>query len=159
MNSSITLLSPTPRNGKHGWYDQFQKHNFLLNNSKAKMLIVGDSLVSNLSRYPEIWRKHFINHGAFNFVIAGDKAQNVLWRVDDLYFSSNLNLNIFSFSVALTVLITILLSLLLTPSFPLVWRFKRRVTDFKLLLAHFYHPTINTHWCYGSKTQFWFLPI
>ena len=92
MNSSITSLSPTPRNGKHGWYDQFQKHNLLLNNSKAKMLIVGDSLVSNLSRYPEIWRKHFINHGAFNFVIAGDKAQNVLWRVDDFYFSSNLNL-------------------------------------------------------------------
>ena len=92
MNSFITSLLPTPRNGKHGWYDQFQKHNFLLNNSKAKMLIVGDSLVSNLSRYPEIWRKYFINHGALNFGIAGDKAQNVLWRVNNLYFSSDLNL-------------------------------------------------------------------
>ena len=37
MNSSITSLSPTPRNGKHGCYDQFQKHNLLINNSKAKM--------------------------------------------------------------------------------------------------------------------------
>ena len=92
MNSSITSLSPTPRNGKHGWYDQFQKHNFLLNNSKAKMLVVGDSLVSNLSRYPEIWRKYFIYHGALNFGFAGDKALNVLWRVSKLYFSSNLNL-------------------------------------------------------------------
>ena len=45
------------------------------------MLIVGDSLVSNLSRYPEIWRKYFINQGALNFGIDGDKAQNVLWRV------------------------------------------------------------------------------
>ena len=52
MNSFITSLFPTPINGKHGWYDQFQ--NLLLNNSKAKMLIVGDLLVSNLSRYPEI---------------------------------------------------------------------------------------------------------
>ena len=92
MSSSITSLSPTPRNGKHGWYDQFQKHNLLLNNSKAKMLIVGDSLVSNLSRYHEIWRKYFINHGALNFGIAGDKAQNVLWRVNNLHFSSDLHL-------------------------------------------------------------------
>ena len=64
MSSSITSLSPTPRNGKHGWYDQFQKHNFLLNTSKAKILILGDSSVSNLLRYPEIWRKYFINPGA-----------------------------------------------------------------------------------------------
>ena len=45
MNSSITSLSPTPtpRKGKHGWYDQFQKHNLLLNNSKAKIFFFGDS--------------------------------------------------------------------------------------------------------------------
>ena len=92
MNSSITSLSPTPRNGKHGWYEQFRKHNLLLNKSKAKLLIIGDSLVSNLSRYPEIWRKYFSNHGALNFGIAGDKAQNVLWRVNNLHFSSNLHL-------------------------------------------------------------------
>ena len=38
------------------------------------MLVVGDSLVSNLSRYAEIRRKYFINQGALNFGIAGDKA-------------------------------------------------------------------------------------
>ena len=92
MNSSITSLSPTPRNDKHRWYDQFCKHNLLLNKSKAKLLIIGDSLVSNLSRYPQIWRKYFSNHGALNFGIAGDKAQNVLWRVSNLHFSSNLHL-------------------------------------------------------------------
>ena len=53
MNSSVTSLSPTPRNGKHGWYDQFQKHNLLLNNSKAKILLVGDSLVPNLPLIPK----------------------------------------------------------------------------------------------------------
>ena len=92
MNSSITSLSPTRRNGKHGWYDQFWKHNFLLNKSKAKLLIIADLLVSNLSRYPEIRRKHFSNHRVLNFGIAGDKAQNVLWRVNNLHFSSNLHL-------------------------------------------------------------------
>ena len=46
MNSSVTSLSPTPRNGKLAWYNQFQKPN-LFNNSTAKMLIATDSLVSN----------------------------------------------------------------------------------------------------------------
>ena len=92
MNSSITLLSPSPRTGIHGWYDQFRKHNLLLNKSKAKLLTIGDSLVSNLSRYPKIWRKNFSNHGALNFAIARDKAQNVLWRVNNFHFSSNLHL-------------------------------------------------------------------
>ena len=36
-------------------------------------------------------------------------------------------------------MITILLSLLLAPSFPLVWCFKRRVTKFMLLLYHHKH--------------------
>ena len=85
MNSSITSFSPTPRNRKRGWYDQFRKHNLLLNKSKAKLLIIGDSLVSNLPRYPEIWRKYLSNHGTLNFGIAGDKAQNI-------HFSSDLHL-------------------------------------------------------------------
>ena len=42
------------------------------------MLVAGDLFVSNLSCYPKIWRKHFINHGTLHFAIAGDKAQNVL---------------------------------------------------------------------------------
>ena len=57
MNSSLTSLSSTPRNDKHGWYGQSQKDNPLLNNCKTKMLLVDDALVSNLSRYSEIWRK------------------------------------------------------------------------------------------------------
>ena len=72
MNSFITSLSPTPRNGKHGWYDQFRKHNLFLNKSKAKLLIIDDSLVSNVSRYLEIRRKYFSNHWALNFGIDGD---------------------------------------------------------------------------------------
>ena len=36
------------------------------------MLIVSDSLFSNLSCYPEILRKYFNNHGTLNFGIARD---------------------------------------------------------------------------------------
>ena len=120
MNSSITSLSPTPKNGKHGWYEQFRKHNLLLNKSKAKLLIIGDSLVPNLSRYPEIWRKYF-----------------------NLHFSSDLHLK-YIFILCGTNNIDRNSPLFLAPSFPLVWSFKRRVTNFKLLLYHFYRAIINT---------------
>ena len=54
--------------------------------------MAGDSLVSNLSYYPEIWRKYFIHQEVLHFGIAGDKAQNFLWRVNNLQFSFNLHL-------------------------------------------------------------------
>ena len=54
------------------------------------MLIVGYSLLSNLSRYPEIWKIFSeIWRKYFKFWFAGDKAQNVLWRVNNFHFSSN----------------------------------------------------------------------
>ena len=139
MDSIITSLSPTPGNGKHGWYDQFQKHNLLLNKGKAKLLIIGD-----LWRYPEIWRKYFSNYWALNFGIAGDKAQNVLWRVNNLHFSSDVHLKYIFILCGSDNIDHNFLSLLLAPSFPRVWSFKRRVTNFKLLLHHFYRATINT---------------
>ena len=46
MNSSVSSLSPAARNGKLGWYNQFQECNFLANNSKGKILIFTDSLDS-----------------------------------------------------------------------------------------------------------------
>ena len=91
MNSSITSLSPTPRNGKHGWYEQFRKHNLLLNKSKAKLLIIGDSLVSNLSFIPNMEKIFQYSFQTLNVGIAGDKAQNILWRVNNLHFFSNLH--------------------------------------------------------------------
>ena len=57
MNSSVSSLSPTPRNGKLGWYDQFQENNFLSNNRKGKMLIFGELHHHVISCYSETWRK------------------------------------------------------------------------------------------------------
>ena len=39
------------------------------------MLTVGDSLVSSLSRYLEIWRKYFDIHRVLNSGIAADKQE------------------------------------------------------------------------------------
>ena len=49
---------PTSRNGKRGWYNTFREQNSLLNQSSAKILLIGDSIISNLDRYPKIWEKN-----------------------------------------------------------------------------------------------------
>ena len=51
------------------------------------MFIIGDCLVSNLSRY--------INHGRLNLGIAGDNLQNFLRRKDNFKLLANLNLKYF----------------------------------------------------------------
>ena len=73
--------------GKLAGMKHFQEHNFLLQQSSPKILLIGDSLISNLSRYPDIWKSHFSKHNTLNFGIPGDKVQNILWRINNLNFS------------------------------------------------------------------------
>ena len=87
MEISSPVIS-IPRNGKLGWYDKF-KHNFLLQESPSKVILIGDSLISNLSRYPDVWKNYFSIHNTLNFGIQGDKIQNILWRLNNLNFSKN----------------------------------------------------------------------
>ena len=108
------------------------------------MLIVSNLLVSNLSCYSEIWRKFFINHKALNFGTVGDKAHNVLWRLINVYLSSNLDLkyvfiickanNIdqyFPLSVARTIISTGL-------------TFQMKCHKFEDVIYHFYRANINS---------------
>ena len=45
---------PTSRVGNSGWYIKFKEQICLLNHSSSKILLIGDSIISNLYRYPEI---------------------------------------------------------------------------------------------------------
>ena len=76
MNSSDTSLSPSPRNGKFWWYNQYQRDNFLSCNNKAKILMISHSIVSILSRYPEVWTKYLLI--TLNFGPDEDKVKNAL---------------------------------------------------------------------------------
>ena len=61
---------------------------FLLQAWPAKMLLILDSLISNLSRYPDVW-KYFSIHNTLNLGIQGNKIQNILWWLNNLNFSKN----------------------------------------------------------------------
>ena len=86
ISSSVT---PVPRNRKPGWYEEFKQHNFLLQESPTKVILIGDSLISNLSRYSDVWKNYFSIQDTLNFGIQGDKIQNMLWRLNNLNFTKN----------------------------------------------------------------------
>ena len=84
---------PARRSSKLGWYEKFQEQKFLLNNSSSNISLIGDSLISNISRCEDVWFEYFPKHNWFNFGIPGDKIQNLLWRIKSLKFPSNSTLS------------------------------------------------------------------
>ena len=76
----------------------------IVDHSSSKILLIGDCIISNLARYPEIWKKYFFSHNTLNFGIPGDKIQHALWRIENLNFPLILVLSIFSFFVEQTIL-------------------------------------------------------
>jgi len=69
-----------PRLSKNGWIENFNNLNILAECTSYKILLIGDSLVSGLSRYDRVWQKYFHKRNTLNCGIGGDKCSNVLWR-------------------------------------------------------------------------------
>ena len=53
----------------------------LQKSSSSNVLLIGDSIVSGLSRYSKVWSKYFEPYDALNFGSPGDCVENVMWRV------------------------------------------------------------------------------
>ena len=88
--NKTTATTPEPREYRIGWLD---KHNDCIDcakKSKSKILIIGDSIASGLTRYKNVWFKYFGKNSTLNFGIPGDKTQHVLWRVSNIPFPETL---------------------------------------------------------------------
>ena len=64
----------------------FKTHTALLSNLNSKVLLIGDSLIANLCFFPDTWKDHFSRYDALNLGVAGDKVENVRWRVQNIEF-------------------------------------------------------------------------
>ena len=68
---------------KPGWYSEFIINYRKAKKQRANGVLLGDSIVYHLQRYPAVWetfkKKNFVNMG-----IRGDLIQNVLWRVEHM---------------------------------------------------------------------------
>ena len=86
-----SLITPVPRNVKTGWYKTFRNHAYLaINSQKCRVLLIGDSIIANFSKFSPIFDKHFSKFHPLNFGIGGDKIQNVLWRIINMSFPLSL---------------------------------------------------------------------
>ena len=48
------------------------------------MVVIGDSNVVSLRRYPTVWRNFILQYKTVNLGIGGDRIENVLWRIKDI---------------------------------------------------------------------------
>ena len=78
------FINPLPRSNNTNWLKLHNKHCNDIINSSYSTLLIGDSLIAGLSRYPNIWRRYFKPLNAINCGIGGDRIQNVLWRSSNL---------------------------------------------------------------------------
>ena len=81
--------TPSGRN-KVGWYATHTKHKILSGKINPEVILVGDSIISGLSRYRNIWTKYFLPLKALNIGIPGDCTQHVLWRSINLPYNKYL---------------------------------------------------------------------
>ena len=60
--------------------------------STSDILLIGDSIIFQFSRYPCVWAKHFKNLKNFNMGMRGDRTQHVLWRIKFGLLPANVNI-------------------------------------------------------------------
>ena len=74
---------PALRDEKSGWYACHRSQVNSVIRSQASVVILGDSLVAGLARYPSVWDPHLKPLNAIQCGIGGDCTQHVLWRVEN----------------------------------------------------------------------------
>lgn len=61
-------------------------HERLLQRTKQgaiDLLFLGDSITQFWDRYPDNWKNHFGDYKAANYGLAGDRVENLLWRIEN----------------------------------------------------------------------------
>ena len=79
-------MTTTPLSRSHNinWIDSHNKICKNISTSHYSTLLIGDSIIAGLSRYPEVWKRYLEPLNALNCGIGGDRVQNVLWRCVNL---------------------------------------------------------------------------
>ena len=47
-------------------------------------MVIGDSIVASLRRYPRKWRNFFFRYKTINLGIGGDRTENIFWRINNI---------------------------------------------------------------------------
>ena len=82
----LQTSTPVGRFCKPGWHKFHQQHMSTLKTDRnIQTVLLGDSLIQELSRYTKVWNS-FFGKDTLNCGIRGDKVENLLRRVEKLEF-------------------------------------------------------------------------
>jgi hypothetical protein len=78
----IVIMHPSypEERRKLGWIEEHDKL-VAEAHKPADILLIGDSIIFNFKKYPNVWKKNFTNLKNVNYGIRGDCTQHVLWRI------------------------------------------------------------------------------
>ena len=82
--------TPSTRFSKLNWLNFHNNHCSKLAKNTFETILIGDSIISGLCRYQNIWKIFLKPLKALNSGIGGDRIQHVLWHALNLSVSSNL---------------------------------------------------------------------
>ena len=82
-------LQPKKRS-KIGWIETHYHQKELLRKSYASVVMIGDSIVAVLRRYPKVWGNFILQYKPVNLDICGDRTENVLWRIKDIVLQKSI---------------------------------------------------------------------
>ena len=68
---------------KSGCVETHYHQKELLKKSYASMVVIGDSILGGLRRYPIVWKNFILQYKTINLRIWGDRIENVSWRIND----------------------------------------------------------------------------
>ena len=80
----MNIFKPHSREERNGWYACHRRNANEIIRCQANVVILGDSIVAGLARYPSVWDHHLKPLNAINCGIGGDRTQHVLWRAGHL---------------------------------------------------------------------------
>ena len=83
LRSDYRILHPK-KLSKIGWIKTHCHQKELMRKSYASVVVIGDSIVAGLRRYPTVWRNFILQYKTVNLGIGGDRIENVLWRINDI---------------------------------------------------------------------------
>ena len=83
LRNDYRILHPK-KLSKICWIKTHYYQKELLRKSYASVVVIGDSIVAALRRYPTVWRNFILQYKTVNLRIEGDHIENVLWRINDI---------------------------------------------------------------------------
>ena len=80
----MMALIPAERFYKSNWIEYHRNLCFMIKDSKPNTLLLGDSIIAGLSRYPNVWNECLALINALNLGIGGNGVENAQWCAIDL---------------------------------------------------------------------------